>query len=238
MMPEELRHKLASLKRSSWRPLSGPAVPGAMSKFGGNPLLRQGEGWPCCGHCHQPMQLFVQLDARDLPAAAGMPFGDGILQVFYCTNMDEECEIMEQSYLPFSEATLCRVLPREQCHGFDAPPAVIEDAFEERALTGWLAQTDFPSRAELPLLHGLDLQALQQLGAPDFARPGDKLLGWPHWRQTVNYPPCPCCERPMAYVLQLDSLSTLPFMFGDNGCAHVCQCPSHPQQITICWASN
>ncbi|EKF73436.1 hypothetical protein A11A3_13825 [Alcanivorax hongdengensis A-11-3] len=235
MLPEELRHKLAFYQRPSWRPRSGPAVPGALSKFGGAPLLMEGESWPCCGHCHQPMQLFVQLDSRDLPAAASQPFGDGVLQVFYCTNMDEECEIVEQSNLPFSEATLCRVIPREHCHGFDALPAAIPDAFIEKSLTGWDRQVDYPGPTQLPTLADDELELLGRFGA---ARSGDKLLGWPLGQRPDAGPPCPCCDRPMRFVLQLDSLSTLPFMFGDDGCAHICQCPRHPQVATILWQSR
>ena len=47
MLPEEIKLKLAPLSRSAWRPRVGPAVPGARSKFGGLPLLRPDESWPC-----------------------------------------------------------------------------------------------------------------------------------------------------------------------------------------------
>ena len=148
MLPEEIKLKLAPLSRSAWRPRTGPAVPGARSKFGGLPLLRPDESWPCCAHCHQPMQLFVQLDSGDLPAEAGQPFGDGVLQVFYCTNMEEECEVLCQAHLPFSEASLTRVIPRDQTGGFDALPVTIPDAFPEQSLTGWSRHNDFPDQQE------------------------------------------------------------------------------------------
>lgn len=99
MLPEEIKLRLDSFSRPAWRPQAGPAVPGAMSKFGGLPLLKPDESWPCCACCHEPMQLMVQLDSRDLPASS--PFGDGVLQVFYCTNGEEDCEVLGQAHLPF-----------------------------------------------------------------------------------------------------------------------------------------
>lgn len=238
MLPEEIKHKLAPLCRLGWQPKVGPAVAGARSKFGGQPLLKSGEVWPRCGHCHEPMQLFVQLDSQDLPHGAGMPFGDGVLQVFYCTNADEECDVFERSDLPFSDATLCRVIPRAQANGFEAPLATIMDAFPEQAVTGWQGQLDYPSRDEWQWLSLSPtqrdmLQCLQQAPAA-----GDKMLGWPCWVKGSRYPLCPCCDNPMHFIMQLDSIATLPFMFGNNGCAYITQCQRHPQVVALNWSSR
>ncbi|WP_300523539.1 DUF1963 domain-containing protein [Alcanivorax sp.] len=240
MLPEEIKLKLAPLSRTAWRPRIGPAVPGARSKFGGLPLLRPDESWPCCGHCHQPMQLFVQLDSGDLPADAGQPFGDGVLQVFYCTNMEEECEVFCQAHLPFSEASLSRVIPRDQTQGFDALPVTIPDAFPEQSLTGWSRHNDFPDQQETVAINDdLPDGTLALLHAHRPApRAGDKLLGWPHWVQNVDYPTCPCCQKNMNFVMQLDSTDTLPFWFGDYGCAYVFQCENHPEVMTMTWSSR
>lgn len=240
MLPEELKLKLAPLSRPAWRPRSGPAVPGARSKFGGLPLLKPDESWPCCGHCHQPMQLFVQLDSQDLPADARSPFGDGVLQVFYCTNSEEECEVLGQAHLPFSDATLTRVIPRDQTDGFDALPVTIPDAFAERSLTGWVRMNDFPGAQEADsLADRMPSGALALLHSHRPApRPGDKLLGWPHWVQQASYPLCPCCHGSMDFVLQLDSTDTLPFWFGDHGCAYVFRCQNHPELMTLTWENR
>lgn len=238
MLPEEIKLRLDSFSRPAWRPQAGPAVPGAMSKFGGLPLLKPDESWPCCGCCYEPMQLMVQLDSRDLPAAS--PFGDGVLQVFYCINGDEDCEVLGQAHLPFSEASLVRVIPRDQAQGFDALPINQPHAFAEQALTGWIPLTDYPDSEETAAVndrHPEGTLALLHSHRPA-PRPGDKLLGWPHWVEGVAYPSCPCCQQPMQFVLQLDSSDTLPFCFGYYGCAHVFQCENHREIMTLTWENR
>lgn len=39
----------------------------------------------------RPMQMFVQLNARGLPTEGARALG-GLLQFFYCTSTDPECE--------------------------------------------------------------------------------------------------------------------------------------------------
>ncbi len=240
MLPEEIKHKLATLSRPGWRPRVGPAVPGARSKFGGLPLLKADESWPCCGHCHQPMQLFVQLDSQDLPVDARTGFGDGVLQVFYCTNGEEDCEVLGHAHLPFSDASLVRMIPRQQADGFDALPVGIPDAFVEQALSGWQCMVDFPDRQETVAINEDvpdGMVALLQAHRPA-PHAGDKFLGWPHWVTDVDYPSCSCCNKPMRFIFQIDSTDTLPFWFGNSGCAYVFQCESNPQVLTMSWDSR
>lgn len=54
------------------------------SKLGGTPFIARNADWPCCGVCSSPMDLFLQLNSRDLPAELADPFS-GLLQVFLCT---------------------------------------------------------------------------------------------------------------------------------------------------------
>ncbi|MEQ3635234.1 DUF1963 domain-containing protein [Alcanivorax sp.] len=237
MLPEEIKHKLAILSRPAWRPRVGPAVPGARSKFGGLPLLKPNEAWPCCGHCHQPMQLFVQLDSLDLPVEARSAFGDGVLQVFYCTNAEEDCEVLGHAHLPFSDATLVRVIPRQQAKGFDALPVNIPDAFIEQSLTGWQWTADFPDRQE-PVANNEDVPVGMGdlLQSHHYApRSGDKFLGWPHWVGEASYPLCSCCNKTMKFILQMGSADTLPFWFGNSGYAYVFQCETNYQMLTMSW---
>jgi uncharacterized protein YwqG len=88
---------------------------------------------------------------------------------------------------------------------------------------------------------GLDLEAQDDDGRElaetiSAAAAGDKLGGWPHWIQGVEYPSCPRCAARMALVFQLDSNDNLDFMFGDAGVAHVTQCPQHPDVVALAWA--
>lgn len=60
--------------------------PFQLSKFGGTPHLQEGETWPKCGSCDEPMHLFLQLDLAALPERR-FPDDAGLFQLFYCTRM-------------------------------------------------------------------------------------------------------------------------------------------------------
>jgi uncharacterized protein YwqG len=64
----------------------------------------------------------------------------------------------------------------------------------------------------------------------------DKLLGWPYWVQSLEYPECPDCGKEMSLVFQIDSEDNLPYMFGDCGCGHITQCKDHPERLAFAWA--
>ena len=66
----------------------------------------------------------------------------------------------------------------------------------------------------------------------------DKLGGWPHWIQGVEYPDCPQCNTRMQLVFQIDSNDNVPHMFGDVGCGHITQCPTHKDVVTFGWACS
>jgi hypothetical protein len=46
----------------------------------------------------------------------------------------------------------------------------------------------------------------------------------------------PQCATPMTLVFQLASEDNLPFIWGDDGTAHITQCPHHQEQLTFDWA--
>jgi uncharacterized protein YwqG len=241
--------------RPAWRPVTEKGVPGR-SQIGGLPLLRRGEGWPICARCAEGRELFLQLDSRDLPRGAQW-VGSGVLQVFYCTRCDAEIE----GWAPFSQAHVVRVVPSDDL--VLPPPDPQTRALPPAAITGWEAFEDLPHPTEhdelgLDLdydfqkktvavrcpsigvsIDGLDLEAQdgrELAEAISAAAAGDKLGGWPHWIQGVEYPSCPRCAARMALVFQLDSNDNLDFMFGDSGVAHVTQCPRHPDVVALAWA--
>ncbi|HEY9599103.1 MAG TPA: DUF1963 domain-containing protein, partial [Cyanophyceae cyanobacterium] len=79
------------------------------SKFSGKPWLSKNEHWPLCQYCGKPMQLFVQLNLDSLPESIQGEFGSGLLQMFYCTNTEDECDIECEAWLPFAKSVLVRV---------------------------------------------------------------------------------------------------------------------------------
>lgn len=233
---DSIKEKLEPFRRKTWVPETKPMAGSSdCSKFSGNPVLPVNESWPCCKNCDQPMQLFLQLDSNSLPVEAGKPFGEGFLQVFYCTNWEQECEVDCEAFFPFSKSTLVRVLPFGACEASQSNP--VKDKFPEVVISGWKEKTDYPNWEELESLNfPLTDEESDCLCDQDTPLSGDKLLGWPHWVQGVEYPDCPECGQKMELVFQIDSEDNLPYMFGDAGCSHVTQCKRHPHLLTIAWA--
>jgi uncharacterized protein YwqG len=237
---EDLKPILDPYKRLAWFPniVEKGSNPMA-SKFSGIPALSIDEGWPCCVNCNEPMQLFLQLNAKDLPESERNVFGKGMLQVFYCTNWDKECEVNCEAFFPFSKSTLVRVV--------DYGPEVIaspeknpvKEAFPERQIVGWESKEDYPNWEELENI-GVTLNDEQSdlLCNLEYPLPKDKLLGWPYWVQGVEYPDCPECGTSMKLIFQIDSEDNLPYMFGDVGSSHITQCENHKDKLAIAWACS
>jgi len=231
---------LEPYRRQAWFPkVVEQDAPCSASKFSGLPALAKDETWPCCANCGEPMQLFLQIHSQDLPEQADAAFGQGYLQVFYCTNSEQECEVECEAYFPFAKSTLVRVVDYAQNDLAELVESPVKEAFSEKQIVGWAVKDDFPSWEEQREL-GVSLtdqqaETLSESGAP---HSGDKLLGWPYWVQGVEYPNCPECGEPMKLIFQIDSEDHLSYMFGDVGCAHVTQCEVHKDQLTIAWACH
>ena len=232
-----LRERLAAYRRPAWCPdtVEGDGAPDA-SKFGGAPALRPGEAWPICGNCGGPMQLFLQLNPRDLPSAGAERLDGGVLQLFYCTSSEPSCDVDCEAWSPRAVSTLVRLVPAAEAAAA-MPVEVPAGMFPPKRIVGWAEVDDYPLSEELdemgvPLTDA-DADLLYGSGVP---RTGDKLLGWPAWVQSVEYPECPECGGPMELLFQLDSEDHLPFMFGDVGTGHVTQCRHHPGQLAFGWA--
>ncbi|GAK53528.1 hypothetical protein U14_04793 [Candidatus Moduliflexus flocculans] len=230
--------QILALRHSAWMPVveANAGLPTA-SKFGGIPWLQPGESWPTCQHCGQPMPLFLQLNLAELPEALRGKFGEGLLQLFYCTNTDAFCETECDTFFPFTEGKFVRLIVPES----ETPPVVPEQIahFPEQRIIGWKEADDYPDSQEA-LEQGVEYaeREWEALIDADFPRSGDKLSGWPHWIQGIEYPNCRICQTPMRLVFQLDSNDHLPFMFGDMGCGHVTQCLEHKSEVTFAWACS
>jgi uncharacterized protein YwqG len=239
MTIQHLTDRIAPFKKTAWLPVVKRKTGSVFnSKFSGIPLLDENEAWPCCGHCQQPIQLFVQLNADDLPVEAGKVFGDGILQVFYCTNAEKNCECECEAYAPFAKSTLLRIIEPAKITAKLLTVSLVLDAFPEKVIVDWQAADDYPNYEELDDL-GVEISDddAETLYEQDYCpKEGDKLLGWAAWVQGVEYPDCPDCGERMKYIFQIDSDDNLDYMFGDVGCAHISQCELHPEQLAMAWA--
>ena len=227
--------RLAAVQRRAWFPRTDDEGAG-VSRFGGVPMVSQEFPWPRCGHCQERMSLFLELSSRELPSGAGKPFGEGILQVFYCLNSQADCEWQGEAFLPFSVATKVRVFPLQGGRRSDENGP---RDFPVRGICGWEEAIDFPHFEESTESgEELDDDVMEELAEEGFPLVGDKLLGWPAWVQGVEYATCPTCRKEMRFLFQIDSEDHLPYMFGDAGCAHIFQCPLHPEQMTLGWACS
>jgi uncharacterized protein YwqG len=234
------------VERPAWVPRVAEGDGGEPSKLGGLPWLSADERWPHCGRCASPMHFFLQLDLARLPSELEGRYGDGLLQLFHCTDCDGGW-----SSQAFDASQLVRVV-----HGIGGPttresPRELE-LFPARTIVSWEQVADLPEscehenrgiqytydftantvRVECPEVC-LDTVLAFDEGGDELsetiasARGGDKLAGWPAWVQDVEYPSCPRCRGRMQVVLQLDSEDNVPYMWGDVGTGHITQCPQH-----------
>ena len=230
VLPE---HRL--LEREAWLPVTeqtadNGARPG--SYFGGGAVGLPGEQWPTCGHCDEPLSLFLQLRAEDLPPEAGQPIGPGTLQFFYCTSMkpvgpgrDLVCQIPASEGDPYPESSLLRVVPEGAATGVldGGAPASL---FPARRIVSWTSMTDCVEPPEI-----ID---------SEFPRMGDKLLGLPRRLQGDGAESLRCsdCGEAMQYFFQMESASNIPFAFGDHGYGYLYHCPKHQGRWAFDWTST
>jgi uncharacterized protein YwqG len=232
-----LREKLAPHRRSAWIPevVDGEGVPDG-SRLGGAPWLRPGEAWPACGACGRPMQLFVQLNARDLPPTAAQALEGGLLQFFYCTSDDESCMVDAEPWAPFAPTAFLRLVARDDLGG-GGTAASAPGMFPSKRIVSWTESRDYPDWEAVEDL-GVTMtdEESAELSDEGFPLSGEKLLGWPLWVQGVEYPDCPDCGERMELLFQVDSEQNIPYMFGDAGVGHVTQCPRHRGRLAFGWA--
>lgn len=237
-MLDSVPASLELFKRSAFIPqVSEGDTALTASKFSGKPWLNQNEHWLVCQHCGKPMQLFVQLNLDSLPHSLHGEFGTGLLQLFYCTNTQNDCEVECEAWLPFSKSILVRVVqPSTEALDIEIPNS--ENYFSAKQIVGWEEVQDYPNPEEGGQL-GIDLtdDEWDEISS-QYPHSGDKLSGWPDWIQDVEYPNCPICHQRMRLVFQLDSENNLPFMFGDVGCGHITQCQTHKDQVAFGWACS
>ncbi|MBL8796276.1 MAG: DUF1963 domain-containing protein [Planctomycetia bacterium] len=233
-----------SHQRTAWLPIIKPtdALTGG-SKYAGVPWLAHDEEWPACESCRRPMQFFFQLDLGCLPEGANRGFGDGLLQLFMCTWIQQgKCQPIRDPCLPFSDATLIRIIPAQ-----GAGKAVEIPFFGEglssadvpgncMAIRGWEAQTDFPRSQEFEDHHP-HFRGDEDLFSDSFScTQDDKLGGWPFWLQGTEYHHCRRCRTPMTNLIyQLRSDHILSYWFGRAGIGWILQCPKDKDILAFTW---
>ncbi|MFK7948093.1 MAG: DUF1963 domain-containing protein [Saprospiraceae bacterium] len=232
-----LIEKLQPLKKIAYLPQveKVEATFSAKSKIGGFPYLRNEDDWPVCPNCKKHQQLFLQLDLSQLPERQS----EGLIQLFYCTtdNREFSCEDDLNAFEPFSKATTCRKI---QIDGDSATiKPTVEQLFEEKVIKSWKAVDDFPHGEEL---YELDIELSDEemeafYDSDLMALAGDKLFGYPHWVQGVEYPTDENGDL-MEMLFQFDSEYNLPYMFGDSGVGHLTQSKHDDALLAFGWACS
>ena len=239
--------QLDTVKRTPWLP-DAQDGDGAVtdSKFSGIPWLAPGESWPVCKNCEAPMQLFVQINLDTIPAPYKGKFGDGLVQLFYCTSGDPHCESECENWFYNETAMLVRLVKPAGAAGSPATSPVAE-AFPPKVITGWVAgDPELPEQTEIWDVLGLDIMDPKNEPWEDYieenendflAESGEKLGGWPAWVQGMEYPACRRCGKAMELVFQLGcGEENIPYSFGDAGIGHITQCPDHKDILAFGWA--
>ena len=229
------------------------------SKFSGMPYLPEDESIPVCGCCGKTLQLFLQLNLDQTPRELHGKFGEGLIQVVYCT--DEDCEYdgsNELGYIweAFSNRHFLRLINNDP--NISNPAQIPEKYFPAKQIIGWENHDDFPDPYEWEEKYGINMQCdfgdvfEARVICPEFeltfsstelnfkkhiglAIGADKLSGYPHWVQDPRYPSCPKCQATMEFIFQIDSEQDLPYMFGDMGVALITQCPEHKDILALSW---
>ncbi len=173
----DIPEAVQGMEKTAWRPLTIPDD-GQLdsSKFGGRPWMAQDEPWPLCGYCGHPLQFIAQINLCAVPEEVRDTFGDGLLQLFYCTNSDPLCEVEREGWEPFSEGALVRVVDPVGPSAAVVMPE-FEESFPSRLVVDWIRSADYPAWCELYDLLSLPDSVGEILEARGFPHRGDKLGG-------------------------------------------------------------
>jgi hypothetical protein len=142
------------------------------SRFGGEPWLMPDEDWPACPHCGRRKTFFVQLDLDELPDVLHGRFGSGLLQLFYCTNTEDHCDVDLPGWEAYAAVQTVRIVhPPPQGRSRKYRPSRA-DVFPVRFIKGWKTAEDLPSSAESEQL-GLEFRFSGDEGMVDVLCPED-----------------------------------------------------------------
>lgn len=200
------------------------------SKFGGTPYLLEGESTsPPCQNCHLPMSLILQIHLSRLP----LHRQTGVLQLFYCRNVEARCELVAGGGDPFSPISIVRLVPLTQ----HKQPTFSHDTATQ-LIIGWQKFPDFPTWIESHKFEfDIHETAWDEVESAKFeaCHTHDKLGGWPAWFNQPEYPRCPICHAQMQLIFQLASSQGTDYVFGKMGRGWITRCAEHQDQVTFSW---
>ncbi len=215
----ELQETIAPYKKTAWVVETTDAESSYLfSKFSGKAALSVNEAWPACPDSDEPMHLLVQLNSKQLPDESASPFGQGILQVFYC----DERGLQASQDNPFENNVLVRLLDPATQYLTTISSLPHAKQYVEKQITGWTAVDDFPSAEQLKALGcELDAEQAQLLSDKGYPIAQDKLLGWPTLSKSVNANLPESTELAKNVILEITALNNSQREFVNNVTLHI-----------------
>lgn len=235
---QEVIAELQKHKRTAYLPIlkNNQKTFSTDTKYGGYPYLRNENDWPTCENCKKHMPLFLQLNLNNLPVNKE----DGLIQLFYCTNEEENCESELEAFFHFSKATACRKIKIENKSAEIQPNC--KDIFDEKIIIDWEPKEDYPHFEDYPILNcTVDVDEVYELLEErnmGQTIADDKLFGWPYWIQSEEYPYDRKTNTRMELLFQIGESENIPYMFGDAGIGHLTQSPDNDEELTFGWACS
>jgi hypothetical protein len=177
------------------RILEGPPIGTPKHKFGGIPEGFLEELCPRCSNCRHPLHLFLQIDTRD--ASLGLRI-DRIPYLFVLNCLNCLGYFDPLCYKVSKDCRSIEVLSQRQSEYFgEFPPVLPERGVQFDPLPRQWAHED---------------ERKHQLG------------GLPFWVQDEEVPRCKECNKPMAFLAQVDSDFDAGTQFGDMGLLYAFLC--------------
>jgi len=236
---ERFMEVLKPYQKTCYIPVTETVPPAfdSSNKMGGYPYLRDPDDWPKCPNCGQHRQLFLQLDLSSLPEKSKA----GVVQLFYCTNVEAECDINLGGYAPFSKGHVRRLI---QPNGPSASTTVTTgETFPEKRITDWTPRLDYPHYEDYPqlgigdaLLEDEVYELMEEKGGHPLT--GDKLFGWPRGVQYPEMPINSVTGKEYSLLFQIDSHDNIPYFFGYDGIGHLTYNPDDSSDMAFGWACH
>ncbi len=160
--------KFKPFKRTAWKPIT---VKGdsdlAVSKFAGKPWINPGDSYPMCEYCQTPLRFFWQLNLSQLPESLNRQFGDGLLQLFYCTNRESDCDGGDAFLIKNVQPTETPLQYEMPDIIFDSMSALVEGEFPAKQIVNWQAMEDYPNSYDNQYLNQGLIEFLDEFGFDD-----------------------------------------------------------------------
>jgi uncharacterized protein YwqG len=222
------------------------------SKFGGQPY-DEGEAWPTCTHCDEPLTFVFQFNTEGLRPLKNLET-TCLYVFFFCntdscccagrgTNEDDGTWILRKYASPSIEKARKVVSPAppdDDEYAVRIVPCAIEAIYEKTF--PYASKLDSGSKAIIEFMTGkteddeefelMVEEIATNLFSCGLENTGGKgYLGLPYFFNPLEIPVCSKCNNAMELLFQLGSDESSGFEYGDCGCVYLFFCPKHQDEF-------